>query len=197
MSDGVVGAVIGGFLAGGAGVLTVLISHKLELNRAAKENDKKINAFLISIHSEIKILWYLYMEGVGEKVDLLHENPKEPFRWLWPIGQDYFTVFEANAHMIGEIEDSVLREKIIAGYIGAKSLIDQFHFHNSRLNELSEEEKQPDEGQELRHASRSLVLKGMLIDDAKRLRNTHMEVKDIIANSENGLISLLIKATSR
>jgi len=176
--------------------MTTVISHKLEMHRTKREKKEKINAFLLSILSEIKTLWLLYMEGVGEKVESLPAVPTEPFRWIWPIGQDYFTVFESNAHMIGEIDDPILREKIIAGYNGAKSLIDQFHFHNKRLNELSEEEGQSDEGRELQHATRCLVLRQLLTDDAKRLKDTHVQVMEIIANKEEGLITLLTKATS-
>jgi hypothetical protein len=198
MTDGVVGAVIGGFLAGIAGVITSFVSHHLEKRRADQEKKEKVKTFLLSILSEIETLWQFYMEGVGEKLDSFPENPEEPFRWLWPIQQDYFTIFNSNAYMIGEIEESILRDKIIMAYNGGKSLIDQFHFHNDRLNELCELEGQEPEDKDsaLKYAAQCLVMKTLLIDDAKRLKETHVQVKEIIANEETGLISILRKTTN-
>jgi len=196
LSDNILGAIIGGLIAGAAGIAISYFAHHLEKKRNAQKKREVVHSFLLSILSEIESLWLFYMQGVGKDIDEFPADPTEPFRLLWPIKQDYFTIFESHAHMIGEIEDQVLRDRIIMAYNGAKSLIDQFQFHNGRLNELCEVEGMSEGGKVLIHVARYLVMKDLLIQDAKRLRDTHMQVKDLIANEETGVIAMLKRATA-
>lgn len=48
----------------------------------------------------------------------------------YPLTQDYFTTYQSNAHLIGEIENDDLRNLIIEMYSEAKGVVDSYRYNN-------------------------------------------------------------------
>ncbi len=48
----------------------------------------------------------------------------------YPLTQDYFTVYQSNAHLIGEIQNEDLRGLIILTYSAAKGVVDSYRYNN-------------------------------------------------------------------
>ncbi len=48
----------------------------------------------------------------------------------YPVSNDYFAIFHANAPSVGTVDDAVLRAKIVRTYVYLKALVDTFRMNN-------------------------------------------------------------------
>ncbi|AEB08503.1 hypothetical protein [Desulfobacca acetoxidans] len=101
-------------------------AKNLELQKVNQENI--IKALLQAIHDEIETLWEHYSSELGAKIDSLPDN--HPLNYLFPILQDYFTIYTGNAILIGHIFDVELRKSIVTTYTKARAMIDTIRLNN-------------------------------------------------------------------
>lgn len=109
-------------------LLAVYLTHRWEKKKEKERENEIIFGFYQAIHDEIETLWEVYMERSGNRIETLKNN--EPFLFYWPIGFDYFTVFNNNNFLISRIKDNDLRKEIVTTYTLAKGLIDTYRFNN-------------------------------------------------------------------
>ena len=117
------GAEIGGFLAGLVAIFTVDRQNNLAKQREKEKVDANRTAFLKLIKAELSVLSERYMEVIG--------NDVESFRGEFFSGgffrshHGYFTSFDMNADKLGFLgeESSIL---IIKTYINFKALFDRW-----------------------------------------------------------------------
>jgi hypothetical protein len=83
-----------------------------------------------AIYAELISLAEIYRNEFLEEWEKFSSG--ETFSTYYPITQDYFTVYNSNAFLIGQIPDDELRAAIVKAYVLAKGLIDS-HLMNNRL----------------------------------------------------------------
>ena len=71
------------------------------------------------------------MDGIGRNLEVLEGN--KPVNFYYPLTQEYFTVYNTNAFLIGQIEDHDLRKLIVTTYTKARGLIDAYRLNNELL----------------------------------------------------------------
>ncbi len=120
-------ALLGGALTGIFTLLGVIIAYHLARRSQSKQEQAVINGFLQAVLDEIETLWQRYMDGMGVKVESLNEGEILP---IYPVLNDYFTVYHGNAFLLGRVQDDDLRKAIVTTYTGAKGLLDSFGMSN-------------------------------------------------------------------
>ena len=151
---------------------------KKEILRLKHQEDLLIRSLLQSIHDEIETLWETYQEGMGVYVESLQEN--RPLLRIYPVIQDYFTVYHGNAFLIGKIKDNDLRKHIIVTYTQAKSLIDSYRTNNEmvqKYDQLFFLHRQTNNPTILEHLNAQY---SVLVEYAKGIKAQHNRVKDSI-----------------
>lgn len=127
-NEGLVGAIIGAVIGGGASLLGTWLTLKSQRKQSIGEEKSRIRATAQAIHVEIRTVYRLYDLTMTVRIEQLPEG--QPLHSYYPIGQDYFTVFRENAAHIGHIPDVEMRTAIIECYALTKSLIDTYRFNN-------------------------------------------------------------------
>ena len=129
------GIAIMAIVAGVVGSALTIIAMLLSLSRQQKSAEQKergrFNSLLQAIQSEITIIWSGYYENVGKEIERLGED--QPFLIHYPMGKNFFTIYDNNASLIGYLEDSELRNMIINAYVISKCMIDLLHRNNDLL----------------------------------------------------------------
>jgi hypothetical protein len=173
-------SIIGGFIAGYFTLRGVNKAHQNDLEKQKKDREAIIKGLLQSLHDEIETLWETYMKGIGVKLEALSDN--QPLHFYYPITQEYFTVYNGNSFLIGQIDNNDLRKAIITSYTKARGLIDSYRFNNDLLQKyeywsfLFQETKNP------QHAININAYHDSLTKHAKDLKESHGELKEDVKN---------------
>lgn len=126
--SGLIGALLGG--------LTTLLAswwqHHLEKKRNEIENNKSINATIEAIKTELVCLLERYDQTIGKLVETLKDN--ESFLYYYYATEDYFTIYNQNSSLIGQISDACLRKNIISVYINIKGLLETYKINNGLID---------------------------------------------------------------
>lgn len=126
---------LSGSLIGGIFVLFgVWIKEYLD----KKRDKQKVKNIIKGISIEINTIWDMYINRVGTLLEELSDE--EMFGYIYPVNQDYFTVYSNNADLIGSIENKNISNSIIKIYTMAKGLIDSFQLNNQMLEKVEEYE---------------------------------------------------------
>lgn len=116
-------------LIGGAATLSgVWIANRFQERNRARQQSEYIQGIVNGLHAELEALWLKYDERMGYLVEQLEDD--KPLDYYWPITQDYFTFYGANASALGQLTDKQLRLDIVKVYSELKSLIDTFRMNN-------------------------------------------------------------------
>lgn len=175
-----ISAIVGGLIAGTASLLATRQAHRNNLELQSKNNSIVIKRIIQAIHDEITTIWELYEKKVGPEIEKLNEG--EPLLLYFPIGQEYFTIYNANAAYIGSIENHDLRKAIVMTYTKAKNIIDNLKMNDEllskyeHLNLLFRTTNIPQYGQDAHGWYLGLV------KYAEKLRQTHFELKAELVN---------------
>jgi hypothetical protein len=130
LNSAFVSSVFGGLVAGGLTYFGVMISIRNEKSRLQTIQDAEIEGFCQAIGTELDAIRNRYISAVGE--ELGKSSADEPFMFYYPVFEDYFTVFNSNAKMLGKVNDAGLRTEIVQVYTKAKSILDSIR-HNNHL----------------------------------------------------------------
>lgn len=124
-----IGAVVGGYF-------TLKATDKAIREENAKEDrqeEKEVQNLLDAIGVEINALWSFHMRRIGEKIEALTEG--QSLDIYYPLTQNYFTIYDSNASMIGRVRDPQLREAIVITYNKCKKVVDGFKYNNELLRD--------------------------------------------------------------
>jgi len=131
----VVGALVGGGLAGAFTLCGVRYAHKKDLEKQDQAKEDTLKGFYQATHAEVETLWSAYQKGVGAQLEELDDD--KPLLVYFPVTQDYFTIYKANSNLIGQIPNADLRKSIVTMYTNAQGLVDSYRLNN-HLNEQYE-----------------------------------------------------------
>lgn len=127
-----------GFLGALVGGACSIIGVAWQQRRAASEQrdreKRHLKAVVQSLHDELETVRELYMQTIGARISTLGDG--QPFSVLWPVAHDYFTVFQANAALLGHLEDHGLRKGLIVAYNNARALIDSCRLNNAFVEQF-------------------------------------------------------------
>ncbi|MDE3060282.1 MAG: hypothetical protein KGJ06_04665 [Pseudomonadota bacterium] len=127
------GAVIGG---GITGYYTLKATDKALREQDARERlreEKEIENLLDALGVEMKTLWEFHMRRIGNLIEELPDG--KPLEFYYPLTQDYFTIYNSNAALIGRIKDRALSEAIVVCYNKCKKVVDGFKYNNDLLRD--------------------------------------------------------------
>lgn len=134
----------------------------------------------LGICAEIETLWEIYSAEFGKALEELKDN--EAFFYHYPLHQNYFTVYESNAALFGQIPDDRLRKAIVTTHLRGRGLIDS-HLYNDqliesrlRLHRLREETGNPMFDIQMNAAMEELKA------DGKFLKENYLGMKALVNN---------------
>jgi hypothetical protein len=172
-------AVIGGLLAGGFALWGVILAHKKELKRRRQEQKETLQSLYQGLYTEVQILWEGYMSGLGGDIDKLKGD--EPLDRYYPITPNEFPVYTANLPLIGQIEDSTLRELIIRTYARGKGIIDSTLMNNSLVAKSEQWDWLYAETHKEIHKHGKEAATRSMVDYARNIRQQHQDLVRYVA----------------
>ncbi len=123
------GVVVGGLITLFTSIYTVQKNYENNFELLKKQEEIETKATIKAIIAELNGLRQIFEFEFMPKI-----LTDEKYLWFsYPLGTDYFTVFNANTSKIGKITNDELRECIINLYITAKFFLDSISTNNSLL----------------------------------------------------------------
>ena len=169
-------AIVAGVIGSALTIVAMLVSLSRQQQAAEQKEKGLIENLLRSIQSEITIIWAGYYENVGEKIEKLGED--QPFLIHYPMGKNFFTIYDSNASSIGYLADSELRKMIINTYVTSKCMIDLLHRNNDLL-QLYQKAETTETG--------TADAEKALVTHAKVLKENHANTKQAITELQEKL----------
>lgn len=169
---------VGAFIGSSLTLIATLISHHLQVSEKKKTEESIIHGFLQGIHDEIETLWDLYLHGVGNKLESLEDG--KGLEYYYPVTQEYFTFYMANAYLVGKVKDHDLRKNIVSVYAKAKGLLDSYRMNNETLNKLEHAALIYQTSKISADRSNMLAYQQSLISYATSLKEYHNDLKILV-----------------
>lgn len=169
------GAVIGSALT----LVATMVSHRLQQKAISDAESKHLLGLLQGIHDEIETLWEGYSDSAGVQLEALQVN--QPLLMYWPITQDYFTIYNANAFSIGKVADHDLRKLIISTYSKSRGLIDTFRMNNELVQKYEYAYFLFQQTQDPIHQSNMNMHFQALANYSVQLKKRHVELKQMVS----------------
>ena len=129
----IVGAVVGGSMTIFAAVRTQKQAAKDQRQRDQEAEHRAVKHTLRAIKTELEGFQKAFINGTDERLKNWEEQYKKqvPLN-LPPITQNYFIVFDSSAAALGRIENDELRQRILATFYQAKTLIEAINYQHQR-----------------------------------------------------------------
>lgn len=125
----ILGVVIGGLITLATSLFTIDKNHKNNFELLQTRETLETKATIKAIITELRALRQIFE---GEFIPKII-NDDECLWFAYPIGTDYFTVFNANTSKIGKINNDELRECIINLYMTTKFFLDSLTTNNEAI----------------------------------------------------------------
>ncbi len=189
--SGVVGAILGGMLAGYFSLKAATTSHNNQVELAKDNEEQLVSGLLQAIHDEIETVFERYQNTMGVRLDALEEG--EAIAAYYPLSSDFFSVYNGNCFLIGRIKNNELRKQIVKTYTLAKAMVDSFRFNNDLVFKLEIAHKLHKETQLAVHREHENAHFESLVDYAKSLKEGHQsfkqEVTKLLIELRNNAVS--------
>ena len=151
-----------------------------ETLEAREKRDKKrqqeiIQGVLEAIHQELYVIFHkLYAPHIEDTWKNFDEKKHSFYNSYIIVPEDYLIIFRSNANIIGQINDSELRFKVVNTYMFLQILLDRYKTNNKFLDQHIElEHKDP-----AFHAKIMLQLELL----APILRNEHKMFREMVGD---------------
>lgn len=178
--SGLIGAVVGGVLTGVFSILAVNKSEKFARDVKTEQDKKTLKGLLQALHDELESVNERYQETMGAQIEALPDG--QPLLMYYPVINDFFTVYNANAHLIGTIENNDLRKSIVRTYVLAKGLVDSFRMNNELVAKFEQWHVRSVETNHELHKQNAQAQYEALVRYAKLIKESNAEVKKSLAD---------------
>lgn len=111
----------------GAGIIVWWDRRKQKVERL-----ERLRSLLVSIRTELDTLWNRYNTGIGMQIEKIKEG--EIFNNVYLASEEYFTIYNSSASLIGQLSDNNLVILIVSIYTKAKGFVDVFRINNAMLS---------------------------------------------------------------
>jgi hypothetical protein len=106
-------------------------AHLIDRDRATRE--EAILGVVEALHDEMDVLWKFYVDGLSAEIRGLKDGVG-----LWSahsLQADYFSIFNANASLLGHIQPAQFRKLLVETYTQLKILVDTVATNNRLVAE--------------------------------------------------------------
>jgi hypothetical protein len=170
--SGLIGSVVGGLLSCVGSFFGVRLTQKMNNALDKQRYDKTVTNVLKAIHDEISSIYTSYMETIGNFFDKIPDDGTLDI--VFTAENDYFTVYKANAHLLGNIDDDTTRGLFINTYSACMSLHDRYNVNNAIHKLIFDSLRVGPSGMNLAARERNLLPSAF-----KSILEKHNEVKSL------------------
>ena len=124
------GVVVGGLITLYTSMRTTQKNYENNFELLKKQEEMETKATIKAIIAELQALKQIFYV---EFIPKILNSKDEYLSYSYPLGTDYFSVFNANTSKIGKITNDELRECVINIYITAKFFLDCIATNNTAL----------------------------------------------------------------
>lgn len=191
---GLAGSLVGALAGYIAAMKAADKSYRHQLQLQQENNEGQIRGIVQAIHDELNELKEIYASDIGLTIQTIQEG--QPLTFIFPLDQEYFTIYHSTAQYFGQIPDANLRRAIIHAYIGAKALVDTLRYNNRMWEEYDEAVKINAANATRAHELRRDELYKALVAYAPTIKSIHKDVLEAVAlfNMAAGASGLLLFA---
>jgi hypothetical protein len=168
-----IGAAVGGIFTLKATDKAIRDENEKEIRREEKEVQNMLDA----IGVELGTLWGFHMRRIGALIESMPEEGAA-LEFYYPLTQDYFTVYNTNAAMIGRVKDHILRESVVVCYNKCKKVVDGFKYNNVLFRDYRDMLLMP--ASSPHHQDYVQAKYRELVDYALVVREDHYELKEYV-----------------
>ncbi len=190
-SPSLLGAIVGGLIAAFVASNSVKKSYQNDLKKRNIEKQENLQGLYRAIKSELNTLWTRYNEGAGKDIENLEDG--RPLLMYYPLTHDYFTVYQSNAHLIGEIQNEDLRGLIILTYSAAKGVVDSYRYNNHIVGQHEHWDWVAAETKNPLHVNRAKAFLNSCVEYAAVLKKSHYEMKELLQRLNTAIDNELLK----
>ena len=180
-------AIVGAWIAAAAAYRRANKLHWEEaefhrLREQAAERDR-INGVLHALRQELIQLWFILAGDVAKPIEAV--EPARKVLPYWPCNQTYFSIFDANAATIGQVQNEVLRTGLVRTFMLAKRFVDQYQRYNRVHDRVT---LAPSDGQDMSSNSTYALHAGAfaLVETYQTLKANVEQLRDLL-DDELGL----------
>jgi hypothetical protein len=131
--DALFSTLVGAAIAILGGLIATYWAHQLQAAHKKQQDREFADNVLRAIRFELEALMQVYDQGIGAH---LNQVPEGQFlKWRLALSEDWFTVFNANAVHLGNIEGDLSR-RIVVIHLMIKKVVEEFRINNKYLTEL-------------------------------------------------------------
>jgi len=179
-ASGVVGGVVGGVIAARATQKSTreANAHALQMQHAAQS--ATVRGVLLGIRAEIVTLWDIYAAEFGVVLEELSDG--EAFWYHYPLHQNYFSVYESNAPLLGQIPDDSIRNAIVTTYLKGRGLIDSHLYNNQLLEKHGALQRVRDETGSAKYAEQIDASLANLNEYGTFIKQSYFEMKVLVSD---------------
>ena len=123
------GTIVGGLISLISTWIITSRSHKHNLEILDKKQNMEVDAITKALVTELYALKQIFESEFIPKIC----NDESYLKYEYPLGTDYFSVFNSNTSNIGKIKNDELRACIINLYVTAKFFVDSIVTNNNAL----------------------------------------------------------------
>ena len=154
--------------------------HRLREQAAEREH---INGVLHALRQELIQLWFILAGDVAKPIEAV--EPSRKVLPYWPCNQNYFSVFDASAAAIGQVQNEVLRTGLVRTFMLAKRFVDQYQRYNRVHDSVN---LAPSDGQDMSPNSTYALHAGAfaLVETYQTLKANVEQLRDLL-DDELGL----------
>jgi hypothetical protein len=180
--DGIIGATLGGIIAGVGSFFAIKLQLRAEQKLREKENKTKILSIICALYHELNMEWDLYMSSSGNLAEQIADGGT--FEFTVGGTGNAFVIYDQNAQYLGLISDFALRDKIITAYICFKSLRGIFASNNQFLDEVAAAgERYAVEQTDNSRRAFQIKRTHLLGQSARTLRLSHSNAKEAVSEA--------------
>jgi len=129
----IVGAVVGGLIAGVFTVWSQGQSNKAQRRRDREAENEQIKGTLQAIATELETFKARFVDGFRENfVEPDQQKPYDHLPKIVGFRHPYFVVFDSNASLLGRVTNAALRREIVSTYVKLKAVVDVISHYAER-----------------------------------------------------------------
>lgn len=170
-----IGALVGGFFA----LLAVMVAAHFSKKQAREDRRAVVVGGVRALWQEMTVNFNRYEQILGPVIRGI--GPDEVLTVNWPVHSDYFSVYAANAGLLGELEDDALAGEIIEIVAAAKGMIDSLRLNVTMIEELNEIQNQAVDRGRAHQVAAAMRVKSRLVEYALGLKALDIRITEGMA----------------
>jgi hypothetical protein len=185
----IVGAVVGGLIAGVFTVWSQGQSNRAQRSRDREAENEQIKGTLQAIATELETFKARFVDGFRE--NFVEPDQQKPYHHLPKIvgfRHPYFVVFDSNASLLGRVTNAALRREIVSTYVKLKAVVDVISHYAERRDyweRIRYQQEFRDRGSERRIENWAERIRNSLPDLEKDISDLLVDIRKYLIAKRN------------